>query len=131
MRQALLGGHIPAGTFNLSEGISEMREGRLRVLGVMAPERQKIAPDVPTFREQGVDLVSGSSRGIVMPKGAPADIVAKLRAAVKAAMADPEYVAAAEKAYIPLHYLDGPDYAAFLNKSLDEMKAIWAVTPWK
>jgi tripartite-type tricarboxylate transporter receptor subunit TctC len=131
MRQALLGKHIPAGTIGLSEGLTEAREGSLRILGVMATERQAIAPDVPTFREQGIDLVSGSSRGIVAPKGIPADIAAKLRAAVKASMTDPEYVAAAQKASIPLHYLDGPDYSAFLRKSLDEMKAIWAANPWK
>ena len=131
MRQALLGKHIPAGTIGLSEGLTEAREGSLRILGVMATGRQAIAPDVPTFREQGIDLVSGSSRGIVAPKGIPADIAAKLRAAVKASMTDPEYVAAAQKASIPLHYLDGPDYSAFLRKSLDEMKAIWAANPWK
>ncbi len=131
MRQALLGKHIPAGTFNLSEGLTEAKEGSLRILGVMATERQKIAPDIPTFREQGVDLVAGSSRGIVAPKGIPADIAAKLRAAIKSAVADPEYVAAAQSASIPLHYLDGPDYASFLSQSLAEMKAIWATTPWK
>ncbi len=131
MRQALLGKHIPAGTIGLSEGIAEMKEGSLRILGVMATGRQKIAPDIPTFREQGVDLVSGSSRGIVAPKGIPADIAAKLRAAVKAAVSDPEYVSATEKASIPLHYLDGPDYAAFLKKAHADMQAIWTATPWK
>ncbi|MBM3525894.1 MAG: tripartite tricarboxylate transporter substrate binding protein, partial [Alphaproteobacteria bacterium] len=109
MRQALLGRHIPVGAFNLSEGIEQAREGNLRILGVMADQRQKIAPEVPTFREQGIDVIAGSSRGIAAPKGVPEPILARLREAVRAAMNDPEYVAAAEKALIPLRYMDGAE----------------------
>lgn len=131
MRSALLGRHIPVGAFNLSEGAEQAREGGLRILGVMAEERQRIAPDVPTFREQGVDLVGGSSRGIVAPRGVAAPILAQLRDAVRAAMNDPEYIAVAERAIVPLRYMDGDEYGAFLARMTAEMRAIWQATPWR
>lgn len=131
MRTALLGRHIPVGAFNLSEGVEQIREGQLRVLGVMAEQRQAIAPDLPTFREQGIDVVAGSSRGIVGPRGIPAPILTRLREAVRASMHDPEYVQAAERASIPLRYMDGDEYQAFINRMTVEMRAIWQATPWR
>ncbi|GGG24563.1 Bug family tripartite tricarboxylate transporter substrate binding protein [Chelatococcus composti] len=131
VRQAVLGGHIPAATMNLSEALQLAREGEIRVLGVMSEERSEYLKDAPTFREQGYDVVAGSSRGIAAPKGIPAEIVAKLEAAVDKALKDPEYLEAAKKAEIPLHYLASADYKAFLDKSTADLEATWKVSPWR
>ena len=45
----------------------------LRLLGVMAPERTPLFPDVPTFKERGYDLVFQAWGGLMLPKGTPAD----------------------------------------------------------
>jgi tripartite-type tricarboxylate transporter receptor subunit TctC len=130
-RQALLGGHIPAATMNLSEALQLIRSGDIRVLGIMAEQRSEALPDVPTFRDQGIDLVVTASRGLAAPKGMPADIVAKLQKALEAAMNDPEYRDSAMKAEIPLHYLSGEEYKALIDLINTNLAETWKVTPWR
>jgi tripartite-type tricarboxylate transporter receptor subunit TctC len=131
MRTALLGGHIPAGAFNLGEAVQFMEEGQIRVLGVMSDARSDMAPEVPTFKEQGIDLVTGSSRGIAGPAGLPKEIVDKLSEAIRKAMEDPEYVAKAEAADVPLNYLPAAAYAEFLEKTDKNLAEAWEKDPWK
>lgn len=130
LRTALLGGHIPAAAFNLSEGIEYMKEGTLRILGVMADKRSDMAPDIPTFKEQGVDVIMGSSRGLAVPAGTPPEIVAKLSAAVEKAMADPDYAEKAKAAGVPVNYLNDKDYDQFLKKTSENLDVTWEKTPW-
>ncbi|MGI6604767.1 MAG: Bug family tripartite tricarboxylate transporter substrate binding protein [bacterium] len=61
---ALLGGHVQVAWANPSECASQLKGGLVRVLGVMAPERTKTYPDIPTFKEQGVDAVFQQIRAI-------------------------------------------------------------------
>jgi tripartite-type tricarboxylate transporter receptor subunit TctC len=56
----------------------------MKVLGVTWTERIKALPDVPTFRESGVDIVSGLSLTLAAPAGTPSDVVAQLNAATNA-----------------------------------------------
>lgn len=131
MRSALLGGHIPLGAFNMSEGITLAAEGKIRFLGAMSDERSPLAPDVPTFKEQGIDLISGSSRGLAVPKDVPEDIFKKLEEAVNKAAHDPEYLANAKAAYVPLNYLTGAQYQALIERLEKDLRALWEIAPWK
>ncbi len=131
MRSALLGGHIPLGAFNLGEGVALEAEGKIRFLGTMGEKRSPLAPHVPTFKEQNVDVISGSSRGLAAPKDIPDDIFKKLETAVGKAVNDPEYVANAKKAYVPLAYLDGAQYQALIDRLEKDLRALWAESPWK
>ncbi|MGC9372769.1 MAG: Bug family tripartite tricarboxylate transporter substrate binding protein [Thermovirgaceae bacterium] len=65
---ALLGGHIKAITISLAEPLEQVKAGNLKLLGVSSPERVDVVPDVPTYKEQGVDLVFPHWRGLM---GAP------------------------------------------------------------
>jgi tripartite-type tricarboxylate transporter receptor subunit TctC len=78
---SLLGGHIEAITVSAAEVYAHVAAGKLKVLGVMAEQRIKGFENVPTFKERGLDLQIGTWRGLGVPKGTPADIVATLRAA--------------------------------------------------
>src|SRR3546814_13046610 len=49
----------------------------MRDLGVMSQERSPIAPDLPTFKEQGHDITMSSLRGIGAPKGLPPEVKAR------------------------------------------------------
>ncbi|MEW9122539.1 MAG: tripartite tricarboxylate transporter substrate binding protein [Thermotaleaceae bacterium] len=80
---ALVGGHIDAVTVSPAEVKAQLEAGNVKVLGVMADERSDLVPDVPTFKEEGVDLQSvGTWRGITLPKDTPDEIVEKLEKAV-------------------------------------------------
>lgn len=131
VRQAILGGHIPAATMNLSEVTQLIRSGDLRLLGVMSSERSSYLPDAPTFAEQGYDLVVTASRGLAAPAGVPAEIIEKLQNALQAAMQDPAYQEAAEKAEIPLSFLNAGEYGELLKKMEGDLVETWKVTPWR
>ena len=66
---ALLGGEIDSATVPVPDTIEHHKAGKLKILGVSATERHYLAPDVPTFKEQGFDVVVGSWRCIVGPEG--------------------------------------------------------------
>lgn len=73
---ALLGGHIDVVTSSASNAVSAAAVGKLRALAISAPERMGGAlASVPTWREQGIDMVFDNWRGIIGSRGlAPAQI---------------------------------------------------------
>jgi tripartite-type tricarboxylate transporter receptor subunit TctC len=56
----------------------------MKVLGVTWTERIKALPEVPTFRESGIDIVSGLSLTLAAPAGTPSEVIAQLNAAANA-----------------------------------------------
>jgi tripartite-type tricarboxylate transporter receptor subunit TctC len=70
----------------------------LKLLGVSATERHFMAPEIPTFREQGFDVVVGSWRCVVGPKGIPEDRLRFLETSILAALRDPDFQAKAKQA---------------------------------
>ena len=73
---AILGGHVGSVMSNSTLGVQMGDE--VRVLAVAADERLEVLPDVPTFKEQGYDIVGGTFRGVAAPKGTPADRITML-----------------------------------------------------
>src|SRR5688572_22725798 len=74
---ALLGGHLDAVSSTLSNLRTQLAAGKIRLLAVTAPQRQPgLFAQVPTWREQGVDVVFSNWRGILGPKGMIAEQVA-------------------------------------------------------
>lgn len=67
---------------SVPEARSLMDGGQVRCLGIMSDARLPAAPDVPTFREAGIDWAMGGWRGIVFPKGVPPDRVASMQKAL-------------------------------------------------
>ena len=79
-------------------GIPHAREGRLRMLAALLPQRSPLAPDVPTLRESGQkDLDVLLWAGVVGPADMPAEAVERLNREFNAAMAHPDAVAQIEK----------------------------------
>lgn len=126
----VLGGHIELGVGNMAEILPAMREGRVRALGQAAEGRWKAAPEVPTFREQGYDIVAGSSRGIAGPPGLPPEIRARLERAFAAALADPAFLQEAERSSLPLRPLVGAAYRDMAAQVETSVRAIWQARPW-
>jgi tripartite-type tricarboxylate transporter receptor subunit TctC len=86
----LLGNEVQMMFVTFSSAVNFAKQGRVRMLGVIAPERIPALPDVPTMREQGFDMVVGSWQGIYVPKGTPASIVNTLFKTTHAAMKNPD-----------------------------------------
>ncbi|ALM82114.1 tripartite tricarboxylate transporter substrate binding protein [Bordetella sp. N] len=87
----LLGNQV-AGFFGDVPGlIAHIQGGKLKALGVAAPQRLAILPNVKTLAEQGIPGVESNNwYGLLAPAGTPPAIVDKLNAAVRAALANPE-----------------------------------------
>jgi tripartite-type tricarboxylate transporter receptor subunit TctC len=83
-----------------------VKNGDLRVLAVLGATRDPVFPDAPTAKETGYDLALDMWRGIAVPKGTPAAVVAKLQDAIKQTVESPEFEAAGKNmgftpAYLP------------------------------
>ncbi|HEY1361985.1 MAG TPA: tripartite tricarboxylate transporter substrate binding protein [Xanthobacteraceae bacterium] len=94
----LMAGEVDSATVPIPDTIEQHKAGKLKILGVSATERHFMAPEIPTFREQGYDVVVGSWRCIVAPKGIPADRLRFLETSILAALQDPEFQAKARQA---------------------------------
>jgi len=127
---AMLRKEIVVAAVNLGEALTFARQQPWRTLGVMSAERHPMAADVPTLKESGYDLRGGSLRGIGGPKGLPADVVARLSAAVEKVIANPEFRTTSERAFQPLRYLNSADYIAFLKTADNTHRALWRTRPW-
>jgi tripartite-type tricarboxylate transporter receptor subunit TctC len=86
----LLGGQVDAAFVNINSIIQHIKAGKVRALGVASEKRNPLLPDVPTLAEQGVKGAEVQSwQAVAAPKGIPADVKAKLHAAIAAALNDP------------------------------------------
>ena len=91
------------------------QESEYRILGVFADNRLPELPDVPTLGELGYyQGWLGSARCLVAPAGVSDEVIKFYEAAFKAAMEDPEYVAAAEQAGMATEFLDASATAALI-----------------
>ncbi|ALG72517.1 ABC transporter substrate-binding protein [Azospirillum thiophilum] len=113
---SLLGGHIEAVSVSPAEVSSQLAAGQLRMLAVMADQRQKNFPDVPTLKEKGIDLSVATWRGIVVPKKTPAAVVDTLRTASKAAAEDQAFRDQLAKMNLTWAYADGPEFGQAMQK---------------
>ena len=66
---ALLGGHIKATVIGLAEVLEHHKAGKMRIIGVSAPDKLAFLPDVDTFKAQGLDVVFPHWRGLIAPPG--------------------------------------------------------------
>jgi len=121
-----IGGQIPMIVPAMTNQVLEFhRTGKLRLLAVTNPTRITIAPEIPTAIEAGVPgLYAEQVMGLFATAGTPKDIVAKIGAANRAAMADKAYEKSlVEAAVIPVT----PDWTPEkFNQFMSEEVARWA-----
>jgi putative tricarboxylic transport membrane protein len=111
---ALLGGKVTAGVSGYGEFESQIKTGRLRVVGLTAPNRLAgIA--APTFKEQNIDLVIANWRSVVAPPEITAEQKKALIAAVDKMVKSPAWADVLKQKNWDNLYLSGDDFAAFLK----------------
>jgi tripartite-type tricarboxylate transporter receptor subunit TctC len=95
----LVGGQVDLAVSTIGPAAPHVLAGRLRALGVSTGKRSVALPDVPTIAEQGVAGFDEKPWNcFVGPAGIPAEPLERLRAGLKSAIADPDVVAALNKA---------------------------------
>ncbi len=111
----LLAGRIDAAIQWPGQFASYVEAGDLNVLAVTGAERVAILPNVPTAREQGVDVNISMWRGLAAPAGTPDDVVAKLQAAAEAAVASDQFRDAASNIGFSPAYLTATGFGEVIE----------------
>jgi putative tricarboxylic transport membrane protein len=122
---ALLGGHIDLVTTAAGNTSIHVASGKMRVVGVAAPARfGGVLANVPTWKEQGVNLVFGGWRAIMAPKGLTPAQVAFWEGVLRKATQVPEWRADLEKNFWSDDFVTGAQFRKDLDKDYADMKAV-------
>jgi tripartite-type tricarboxylate transporter receptor subunit TctC len=128
IRTAMLGRQIVASGLNLGFVLSN-NEG-VRLIAQAGPARSRFAPELPTLRERGIDVVMASERGLVMPAATPPAILARFREATDDIVRDPEFIRAIEARTLEIRHEPGEAWFARLREDQARYRALWQATPW-
>jgi tripartite-type tricarboxylate transporter receptor subunit TctC len=86
----LLGGQIPMATSTTSEFVELHRAGKICVIATSGKERLPQLPEVPTFKESGIDIEGIGWYAVFAPAKTPTDVIARMNKALVAAIAMPD-----------------------------------------
>lgn len=86
----LVGGHLPFGITTIADAIPQYRAGGIKILAVSSAARSPFLPDVPTLKENGIDLTADGWYGMWLRAGSSPAFADQLSAAATAALAKPE-----------------------------------------
>ena len=120
---ALLGGHINLTDSNLTQK-GKVEAGLLRFIAIASEKRDPETPDVPTLKELGMNIVYEVVRGILMPKGTPAQVRVKLEEGCSKATKEPTFAQSMKAQGTRVAFLNASDYGRFLQKIDGENKII-------
>ena len=113
---ALLGGHVDALASGPAVILPQIKAGKLRALAGWGDKRVAALPEIPTFKELGYpDAEFYIWAGIFAPKGTPEPVLARLREATRAAVAEPEFKSAMDKLETPIAFKQGDDFQKFFE----------------
>lgn len=115
---ALAGGHLMIGGGHPSEVIPHIKAGRFKALAVVLPQRDPTLPNVPTLKEQGIDVATwGSIKGLAAPAGTPKEVVKYIEGTIRKICNDPEFKKTMENLNQPIMYQGSEDFAKFMRQA--------------
>ncbi|MFD1157889.1 Bug family tripartite tricarboxylate transporter substrate binding protein [Roseovarius aestuarii] len=114
--KAVIAGDVIAGVNNLSDAFRAREAGNVKILGVFDLERNEFLSDVPTMKEQGLDIDNASVnfRGVMVPKGTPQEVIDKLAATVPEMFANDRVAKKMKAGGSPMHIM-----------TREEVQAMW------
>ncbi|WP_027127774.1 tripartite tricarboxylate transporter substrate binding protein [Fusobacterium perfoetens] len=121
---ALLGNHADFTLMGPGEAIGQIKSGQFRALGLMATERSATLPEIPTLGELGYNIVSGTWRGIAVPKGTDPEIVATLNKAIEKVTKSEDFNNFMNNANFGVKYLGPKDFEKFIEEDTAVIKEI-------
>jgi len=121
---AILGGHVDALASGPAVVLPHIKSGKLRALAGWGDKRVAPLPEVPTFKELGYPEAEFYIwAGLFAPKGTPEPVLAKLREATRAAVAEPEFKAAMDKLETPIVFKQGQEFQQFFDADARRLAA--------
>jgi len=113
---SVLGHHTQVTMVTPGEAIAQLRSGQLKALGVMSDQRISYIADVPTLKEQGFNVSTGTWRGIGAPKGTPKEVLDILGKAFDQAMASAEFKNFMAKGAMTIHPLKAQEFTDYVKE---------------
>jgi len=120
----LLGGHVTMTAGGPAAITSHVKAGKLRPIVTWGAERHPNYKEVPTFKEQGMDIVYYIWAGMFVPVATPEPVVRVLRDAMRQAVADADFRSQMAKVNSPVSYLDAPDFAKYVAADAKRLAAV-------
>lgn len=120
----LLSGEVESNSSPIGNVYEYVRSGDLRILALSSSKRINIAPNTPTFIEQGIDLQWGGYNGILGPKGIPEDVLETLRDACRKIYATEEWQDFLKNRVVEPFVLEGQEFKDYVDKLDVELKAL-------
>jgi putative tricarboxylic transport membrane protein len=122
---AILGGHLDLVSTGAGNAAPHMEAGKLRILGVSSAQRlPRAMASVPTWKEQGLDLVYGSWRSVVGPKGLRPEEVAYWESALRKVVESADWKAELDRNYWGDFFKTGPELHATIDSEYKAMKGV-------
>jgi tripartite-type tricarboxylate transporter receptor subunit TctC len=124
---SLLGGQVDAAV-QLPAALAEhVKSGQMRLLATLTNERDPAFPDVPTAREQGLDVSLEAWRGIAVPKGTPKPVIAALETAIRKTVESPEFQQGCERLGARPAFAGADDFGKLIAKEDGELARLMTI----
>jgi len=121
----IAGGHVDVGITSIGSAMPLIAAGRLRMLGIAAPERIGGAlAGYPTLREQGLDVVTANSYTVLVPNGLTGGQIAFWTHALDRVLADAEFKLDLDRNFWVLQPIRYPETVKWLQDDYDENRAV-------
>ena len=120
----LLGGHVELTSGGPAAITTHVKSGKLRAHVSWGAKRHENYPDVPTFKEQGVDIEYYIWTGLMAPRATPEPVMKVLRDAARRAVEDADFKTAMARVNSPVNYMDAPEFAKYWDADARRLAAV-------
>ena len=116
MIAALRGNHVDATVAKIREVGNLVKNNEFRILATFTEKRLDNFSEVPTLKEKGYNVLFGSARALVAPKGTPDEIINILHNTFKTALEAPENIEKSNNSNLPLQYMSPEELTNYINE---------------
>ena len=123
-KAAFLGGHVDVYFASIGDGLEIIKSGKGRAVGVADEKRSELLPDVPTYKEQGIDIEEAGYHGYALPADVPKEKVEKLSKAFEEVITSPEHKKQLAKLSLQPEYMGPDEYRKWLKKQMPTVRKV-------
>ncbi|MBS4192334.1 tripartite tricarboxylate transporter substrate binding protein [Bacillus sp. FJAT-49705] len=121
----ILSGGVDFGLYSPGEVKAHIEGGNLKALAVMAEDRFSGFHDVPTLIEKGINVTSGTYRGIAVPPDTPDEIVNTLEKALKKAVNSDKFVDFMNSSFLGIDYRGPEEFKEMIDNDINNLTPIF------
>jgi len=121
---SLVGGHVDAVVQLPAALAAPVKQGQVRLIAALIPNRDPALPEVPTAKEQGFDVSLEAWRGIAVPRGTPRAVITQLESAIRTTVSSMEFLRASENLGVRPAFLPADEFTSLVAKEDAELSRL-------